>query len=117
MYVYVCMYVCMYIYMCVFLIFNAHWPILIQRSGRAEGYAATLCAVPLDLTCRSQYATVSTVYSRCVYIFLGYLKRRIYRKLSSRGRLESVDIFSRFLHEILRCAQYVVLKMELPSLR
>jgi len=68
LFMYVCMYICIYSY--VSLILNTHLPILIQRSGRAEGYAATLCSVLL-------YATVSTVYSQCVYIFLGYLKRRI----------------------------------------
>ena len=41
MYVSICMYVN--------LMFNTHFPVLIDMLGKAEGYAATLCTVPLDL--------------------------------------------------------------------
>ena len=80
-FMYIHMYVSMYIYvsicMYVNLIFNTHLPILIYMSGKAEGYAATHFTVPLDLISVSGYATVNSVYSRCVYILLGCSKKRI----------------------------------------
>ena len=83
-YVHIYMYVSVYIYvricMYVIILFNTHLPILIRKSGKVEGYAATLCTVPLDLISGSGYATVPTVYSPCVYILLGYSKKIIYRK-------------------------------------
>ena len=105
-----CIYIIMYMY--VILMFNTHWPFLIQRSGRAEGYAATLCTVPLDLTSVSGYATVTTVYSRCIYIFLGNLKKEFNESFIHVEGLESQNIFSRCLHETLHCSPYVVLKTE-----
>ena len=79
-FMYIYMYVSMYIYvsicMYVNLIFNTHLPILIYMSGKAEGYAATHFTVPLDLISVSGYATVNSVYSRCVYILLGCSKKK-----------------------------------------
>ena len=74
------MYVSMYVYvsicMYVNLKFNTHFPVLIDMSVKAEGYAATICTVPLDLISVSGYATVNSVYSRCVYILLGCSKKK-----------------------------------------
>ena len=61
---YVSVYIYVSIYMYVNLMFNTHLPRLFGMSGKVEGYAATLCTVPLDLISGSGYATVTTVYSR-----------------------------------------------------
>ena len=76
--------------------FNTHWPIVIQRSSLAEGYATTLFTNPLDLNSWWGYATFTAVYSRCVYISIGYSQKNFWRKLYSRG---SVRV-SEYLHLI-----------------
>jgi hypothetical protein len=106
------MYVHIYIY--VFLMFNTHWLILMQLSGRTENYAATI--VPFRYTWSpNQDTPLLALWSAelLTFFLVSQKKKEFNDRFIHLEGLESLNTFSSLLNEIIT---YVILKTKLPCL-